>query len=119
MVPGLMMIPAGMGLAVPPMTTSILSSVEKARAGTASAILNAARQVGGALGVAVYGAIAGEHASAGLAGGTRLALATSAALLLCAAYIAHRSGRAREAAHAKANIAHTPDAAPALHATEI
>jgi DHA2 family methylenomycin A resistance protein-like MFS transporter len=44
MLPGFVLIPAGMGLAVPAMTTSILSSVEKARAGTASAVLNTARQ---------------------------------------------------------------------------
>jgi DHA2 family methylenomycin A resistance protein-like MFS transporter len=53
---GLALIPAGMGLAVPAMTTAILASVAKHQAGTASAVLNTARQVGGAMGVAVYGA---------------------------------------------------------------
>jgi MFS transporter, DHA2 family, methylenomycin A resistance protein len=46
-----------MGLAVPAMTTAILSSVDRTKAGTASAVLNAARQVGGAIGVAAFGAL--------------------------------------------------------------
>jgi DHA2 family methylenomycin A resistance protein-like MFS transporter len=57
MLPGFVLIPAGIGLAVPAMTTAILSSVDRARSGTASAVLNAARQVGGAIGVAAFGAL--------------------------------------------------------------
>lgn len=53
-----LLIPSGMGLAVPAMTTTVLSCVDKRRAGTASAILNAARQAAGAMGVAVFGALA-------------------------------------------------------------
>ena len=60
MLPGFVLIPAGIGLAVPAMTTAILSSVDPARSGTASAVLNAARQVGGAIGVAVFGALVAE-----------------------------------------------------------
>lgn len=52
-----LLIPTGMGLAVPAMTNAILSSVDKQRAGTASAVLNTARQASGAMGVAVYGAL--------------------------------------------------------------
>jgi len=51
-------IPLGMGTAVPAMTTGILSSVEKTRSGTASAILNTTRQAAGAMGVAIFGAMA-------------------------------------------------------------
>ncbi|HEU4551574.1 MAG TPA: MFS transporter [Chitinophaga sp.] len=51
-------IPMGMGIAVPAMTTGILSSVEKSRSGTASAVLNTIRQAAGAMGVAVFGAMA-------------------------------------------------------------
>jgi DHA2 family methylenomycin A resistance protein-like MFS transporter len=40
------------------MTTGILSSVDKTLSGTASAILNTARQTAGAIGVAVFGAMA-------------------------------------------------------------
>jgi hypothetical protein len=42
---------------VPALTTSILFSVERHLAGTASAVLNTACQVGGATGVAIFGAI--------------------------------------------------------------
>jgi DHA2 family methylenomycin A resistance protein-like MFS transporter len=51
-------IPLGMGLAVPAMTTGILASVTKTRSGTASAVLNTTRQAAGAMGVAVFGAMA-------------------------------------------------------------
>jgi DHA2 family methylenomycin A resistance protein-like MFS transporter len=47
----------GMGLAVPAMTTGILSTVAKTRSGTASAVLNTTRQAAGAMGVAVFGAM--------------------------------------------------------------
>jgi len=88
MLPGLALIPAGMGLAVPAMTTSILSAVDKSQAGTASAVLNTARQVGGAMGVAIYGAlIAGSDPAAGIHG-IELALTVSTALLLTVAMLA-------------------------------
>jgi len=72
------MIPSGMGLGVPAMTTAILASVEKTWSGTASAVLNAARQAGGAIGVAAFGALVtggdlhivpGMHAAAWLSSG--------------------------------------------------
>jgi len=57
-------IPLGMGLAVPAMTTGILATVDKARSGIASAVLNTTRQAAGALGVAVFGAMANGGSSA-------------------------------------------------------
>ena len=89
MLPGLLLIPAGMGLAVPAMTTSILSSVQKNMAGTASAVLNAARQVGGAMGVAVYGAMVSLAANRQASGGVTGTLIASAILLLLAAGLAY------------------------------
>ena len=53
-----LIIPMGMGLAVPSMTTGILSSVDKKLSGTASAALNTVRQAAGATGVAILGAAA-------------------------------------------------------------
>jgi DHA2 family methylenomycin A resistance protein-like MFS transporter len=50
-------IPLGMGLAVPAMTTGILTTVTKTRSGIASAVLNTTRQAAGAIGVAVFGAM--------------------------------------------------------------
>ncbi|NIE68419.1 MFS transporter [Burkholderia sp. Ax-1719] len=83
-----LLIPSGMGLAVPAMTTTVLSSVEPARAGTASALLNTARQAGGAVGVAAFGALTGGGAAAEITGGLHADAGISAALLLVAACLA-------------------------------
>ncbi|WP_345951356.1 MFS transporter [Mucilaginibacter sp. PAMB04274] len=53
-----LIMPVGMGMAVPAMITGILASVEKSLSGTASAVLNTVRQTGGAIGVAAFGALA-------------------------------------------------------------
>jgi DHA2 family methylenomycin A resistance protein-like MFS transporter len=84
--PGLLLpfllIPSGMGLAVPAMTTAVLASVERQRAGTASAVLNTARQAGGAVGVAAYGALASGAGAAHIVFGMQAATAISAVLLV-------------------------------------
>jgi DHA2 family methylenomycin A resistance protein-like MFS transporter len=81
------LIPSGMGLAVPAMTTAVLASTDARRAGTASAVLNTARQAGGAVGVAAFGALAsGTHIVAGL----HIAAAISAAVLAAAFALAWR-----------------------------
>lgn len=90
MLPGLALIPAGMGLAVPAMTTSILSAVPREQSGTASAILNAARQVGGAIGVASFGALIAGSAPAAALRGIETALAAATVLLLLGAALAWR-----------------------------
>ncbi len=87
MLPAFALIPGGMGLAVPAMTTTILASVEKRRAGTASAVLNAARQAGGTVGVAVFGALVAGDAMA-IVSGMHVAAAISVALLLTASALA-------------------------------
>ncbi|MFJ1806747.1 MULTISPECIES: MFS transporter [unclassified Streptomyces] len=60
----LLMIPVGTGggLAVPAVTSLLLDRVPAQRAGTASGVLNASRQLGGALSVAVFGALVSHHA---------------------------------------------------------
>jgi len=63
MLPPFTVIPFGMGLAVPGMTAAILAAVPASRAGAASAVLNTARQSGGAVGVAVFGALASGGAA--------------------------------------------------------
>jgi len=64
-----LLIPSGMGLAVPAMTTAVLASVDSHRAGTASAVLNTARQAGGAVGVAAFGALTSAAGATSAAGG--------------------------------------------------
>jgi len=84
-----LIIPMGMGIAVPAMTTGILSSVEKNRSGTASAILNTIRQAAGALGVAVFGAMA-SGGPRNIAWAARTSGLISCCSLLLAAALLHR-----------------------------
>jgi len=82
-------IPLGMGAAVPAMTTGILSSVEKTRSGTASAILNTTRQAAGAMGVAIFGAMANGGPEA-IANAVKTSGLISAASLIIAAVLLYR-----------------------------
>ncbi|MBW8856764.1 MAG: MFS transporter, partial [Bradyrhizobium sp.] len=78
-------ISGGLGLLVPPLTSTLLGSVEKARSGIAAGVLNATRQTGSVLGVALFGSlIAGEGA---FVQGLHLALIISAIVLLLAAAV--------------------------------
>jgi len=88
MLPGFVLIPAGIGFAVPAMTTAILSTVDRARSGTASAVLNTARQVGGAIGVAAFGALVSGVRAEQITSGLNIAALTAAALLIIATLIA-------------------------------
>jgi DHA2 family methylenomycin A resistance protein-like MFS transporter len=81
--PQLTIIGAGLGLLVPPLTSTLLGSVEKSRSGIAAGVLNATRQTGSVLGVALFGSLAGQ-ASAFMAG-VHQALLISAGLLLAVA----------------------------------
>ena len=58
LLPAFFCIPLGMGTAVPAMTTGVLATVERNRSAIASAVLNTTRQAAGAVGVAVFGAMA-------------------------------------------------------------
>jgi MFS transporter, DHA2 family, methylenomycin A resistance protein len=79
----LVMIGGGLGLLVPPLTSTLLGSVEKQRSGIAAGVLNATRQTGSVLGVALFGSLAGQHDT--LLHGAHLSLVISAGLLLVAA----------------------------------
>lgn len=72
----------GLGLLVPPLTSTLLGSVTKHRSGIASGVLNAMRQTGSVLGVALFGSLVGG--SAGFIPGTHTALGAAAALTLIA-----------------------------------
>lgn len=52
----------GMALAAPPATTAILTSLPDEQQGVASAVNDTAREVGGALGIAVLGSVLANHA---------------------------------------------------------
>ncbi|MFE9251194.1 MFS transporter [Streptomyces sp. NPDC007088] len=77
-----LLVPLGIGggLAIPPLTTAMLESVPHERAGLASGVLSAARQFGGAIGVALLGALIAD--SAHFMTGMRISLIIGAALLI-------------------------------------
>ncbi len=81
------MIPVGAGgsLAVPALTSLLLDHVAPEKAGTATGVLNTARQVGGALAVAVFGALIARpgHLETGL--DTALCLAAATVVITTAA----------------------------------
>jgi EmrB/QacA subfamily drug resistance transporter len=80
--PGLLAAGAGMGLAITPLTSLILSAAPLEHAGGASGLLSTTQQVGGALGVAVIGAIFFGAAPSGVGHAFQLSLVALAALLL-------------------------------------
>lgn len=87
MLPAFALLPAGMGLGVPAMTNTVLSAVQAESSGIASGVLNAARQAGGAIGVAVFGAFAGDG-QAHVVEGLHMSAWISIGLLLLAAVMA-------------------------------
>lgn len=76
---------SGLGLLVPPLTSALLGSVEKSRSGIAAGVLNATRQTGSVLGVALFGSLVGQsgtfmaglHASLTIAAGVLIAAAVA------------------------------------------
>jgi DHA2 family methylenomycin A resistance protein-like MFS transporter len=53
---------AGGSIAMPPTTSLVLAAVSPAQAGTASAVFNTFRQVGGAVAIAIFGALIADRA---------------------------------------------------------
>jgi DHA2 family methylenomycin A resistance protein-like MFS transporter len=70
------------------MTTAILSATDRADSGIASAVLNAARQVGGAIGVAAFGALASGMEPEQIISGLKIAAFSASALLIGATIVA-------------------------------
>ena len=58
----LVAIGGGLGLLVPPLTSALLGSVRKEQSGIAAGVLNATRQTGSVIGVALFGAIVSRAA---------------------------------------------------------
>ncbi|MFI7226522.1 MFS transporter [Nonomuraea angiospora] len=80
-----LMVPIGLSgpLVMPPMTAALLNAVPPHRAGVAGGVFNTSRQVGGALAVAVFGALLAQPA--GFLHGLRSSLLIAAAASLAAA----------------------------------
>ncbi len=65
---GLLLLGVGAALATTPATTAIVSSLPRSKQGVASAVNDAAREVGGALGIAVLGSALTDRYQAGVSG---------------------------------------------------
>jgi MFS transporter, DHA2 family, methylenomycin A resistance protein len=76
-----LMVPVGVGgsFTVPPIIAQVIDNVPAERAGTASGMVNTARQVGGSLGVAIFGAVL---ASGDFITGMRISLGGTAVVLV-------------------------------------
>ena len=79
---------AGGAVAIPPATSVVLAAVPADRAGTASAVFNTFRQVGGAVAIAVFGAFLADRAH--FVVGTQLSCVVAGAVILLAALAATR-----------------------------
>jgi DHA2 family methylenomycin A resistance protein-like MFS transporter len=84
----------GLGLLVPPLTSMLLGSVDKARSGVASGVLNSARQTGSVIGVALFGALVARDATFMI--GLRISLGLAVGLLAASAAISVWTAAARE-----------------------
>lgn len=106
-VPGLVLVGAGSGLTTP-LTDGILAAVPAERSGVASAVVSAAREMSGVLGIAVVGLVltgieqvqegAGRSPQEAFLAGYRGGLAFSAAAVLCGAAAAWVALRGRPGA---------------------
>ncbi|HEX7162088.1 MAG TPA: DHA2 family efflux MFS transporter permease subunit [Trebonia sp.] len=113
LLPGMMIASVGLGGLFVAVTTAANARVPAAKAGLAAALMNASQQVGGALGLAIFSAIAtattsrlfAEHASPAhaLTAGFHRALLAEAAFLLATAFIALRTANTRGEDHSGAD----------------
>jgi DHA2 family methylenomycin A resistance protein-like MFS transporter len=85
MVLPLIAVGGGWGLVVPPLNTALVGSVPARRVGIAAGVFNAARQVGGVVGVALFGSLLAQGS---FVAGMRLALGAAAVALVAAGAIA-------------------------------
>jgi len=69
LLPGFMLFGAGAGLMNVPLTNAVMAATPPARAGIASALLNASREVAGLLGITVIGAVLRTRQAASLRAG--------------------------------------------------
>ena len=98
MLPGLLLGGIGMASVMTPMSAAVMSSVPVDKAGVASGVLNTSRQIGGALGIAMMGALLTSRESSALAAGAsapeafldgfRLALLVAAVIAFAGAVVA-------------------------------
>ncbi|HEX4009353.1 MAG TPA: MFS transporter [Solirubrobacteraceae bacterium] len=87
LLPALLLGGAGIGVLTPAVVAAAIGAVPGARSGLASAVNNTARQAGGAVGIAAFGALAGPPAGAGFVAGFHAAAAIAAGVFLWGAAV--------------------------------
>jgi EmrB/QacA subfamily drug resistance transporter len=115
LLPGFMLFGAGVGLMNVPLTNAAMRAIPAARAGIASALLNASREVAGLLGITIVGAVLRTRQSASLRAGAspvqafvdgyHTGLWLTIALLAVGVVVSYVTLRPRPAAAATANEA--------------
>ena len=121
LLPGLLIVAAGLGAVFVGVTTAANAGVPADKAGLAAALLNSSQQVGGALGLAIFSALAttrtndllAAHSTApdALTSGFQRALLASSIFLLAAAIIGLRATNTR--GERSVPVAEAPESAPA------
>lgn len=121
LLPGLVVMSLGLGAVFVAVTTAANAGVPGDKAGLAAALLNASQQLGGALGLAIFSAIATSHTShllathtptaEALTGGFGRALVASSVFLIAAAVVGLRATNTRGEAPAPLVEAAEPGAA--------
>jgi EmrB/QacA subfamily drug resistance transporter len=126
LLPGLVIMSFGLGAVFVTVTMAANAGVPEDKAGLAAGLLNTSLQLGSALGLAVFSAVAtartealaagGAASAEALTGGFQRALLASSVALLAAAVIALRATNTRDHRPPPAAAGPVPDAGPA-HAT--
>jgi MFS family permease len=122
LLPGMLVMSIGLGAVFVAVTSAANASVPADKAGLAAALLNTAQQVGGALGLAIFSAVAASRTSqmlaadvstpAALTAGFQGALFASSIVLVAAAIIALRTSSTRgESVQPSAQVAAAGSAA--------
>jgi EmrB/QacA subfamily drug resistance transporter len=113
LIPGLIVAGVGVGAVLPNLASAVLAAVPRERSGMASGALNTFRQLGFALGVAVFGALFqhrvdahGRDVRAGFADGLNAALWLAAALAIVAAVFVFVSVRRNAASDLRQTVPH-------------
>jgi predicted MFS family arabinose efflux permease len=116
LVPGLIVVGLGVGTVLPALSSAVLAAVPPERSGMAGGALNTFRQLGFALGVAVFGVVFEHQARSGPVDGLTATVTVAAAIALAAAVLVLILVRGRtgpfgqdEVAHGGDEQAHTPE----------
>jgi EmrB/QacA subfamily drug resistance transporter len=119
--PGLAVMAVGLGGVFVGVTNAANAGVPADKAGLAAALLNTAQQLGGALGIAIFSAIATSRSQDLLVAGASQPQALTSgfqrALLACAVFLLAAAAIAARATNSRGALAATPEPAPAPDAT--